>query len=94
MGSRVSPNSLRNLRKGGGRPKGQPNHVKAEVAEFYRRFLESPDYQASARSRMIAGTAPHLESLAHHYAYGKPIERHELTGKDGTPLRAIEVILP
>ena len=80
----------------GGRPPGSPNRTTLEVRELARHQIEDPEYQASLRRRMIAGKAPQMEMLLFHYAYGKPVERHEVTayaraaGSDGSELRGSE----
>jgi hypothetical protein len=80
----------------GGRPTGSLNRTTMEVRELARRLIEDPKYQASLRRRMIAGKAPHMETLLFAYAYGKPVERHEVTataraaGADGAELRGSE----
>lgn len=80
----------------GGRPKGSLNRTTLEVREFARHQIEDPEYQASLRRRMIAGKAPQMEMLLFHYAYGKPVERHEVNayaraaGPDGSGLRGSE----
>ena len=64
-----------NLNKPGGkrgRPKGVPNKATREIKEAARALLERPAYLVSLRRRVDAGEAPHMETLLHHYAYGKP----------------------
>ncbi len=63
----------------GGRPPGSLNRGTSEVRELARRLIEDPEYQASLRDRLIAGKAPQMEILLFSYAYGKPVERHEVT---------------
>jgi hypothetical protein len=57
---------------GGGHPKGVPNKATQEIKEFARHFLQSETYRRSAKRRILAGKAPQLEILLHHYAFGKP----------------------
>ena len=40
-------------------------------------MLEDPEYRKSLKKRLISGKAPHMETLLHHYAFGKPKERFE-----------------
>lgn len=48
--------------------------------EKAKTILEDPAYNASLLSRARSGTLPHaVEVLLWHYAYGKPIEKIELT---------------
>jgi hypothetical protein len=61
---------------GGGRPKGAPNKATREIKEFARNFLMSDKYQRSLERRILAGTAPHMEVLLHHYAFGKPTDKY------------------
>ncbi len=80
----------------GGRPKGSPNRTTLEGREFARRLIEDPEYQVSLRGRLIAGKAPQMEMLLFNHAYGKPVERHEVTadargtGPDGAARRGPE----
>jgi hypothetical protein len=62
------------LRRGGGRPKGSPNRTTKEIKAFAAKFLSSREYIDSAKCRVLKGDAPHLETLWHHYAFGKPKE--------------------
>lgn len=66
---------------GPGRPPGAQNKATREVKDFASKFLSSKAYQESAKSRVLAGTAPHLETLWHHYAFGKPKETVQMTGE-------------
>jgi hypothetical protein len=67
-------------RKTGGRKVGTPNVVTTEIREASRVLLEDPEYLASLRQRLRDGKAPHMETLLHFYAYGKPRETVEQTG--------------
>lgn len=70
-----------------GRPKGTLNKATVEVREMARGLVESDEYVASVRVRVQLGTLPPaVETMLWHYAYGKPKELVELTGKDGQPL--------
>lgn len=66
--------------KTGGRTKGTPNHATREIKDFTLKFLTSTAYVTSAQDRVLKGTAPHLETLWHHYAFGKPKEILQLDG--------------
>jgi hypothetical protein len=59
-------------RAGKGRPPGALNKATREIREAARLLLEDTDYRALLRRRLIAGKAPHMETLLHQYAYGKP----------------------
>jgi len=62
-----------------GRKKGSRNKATLEIKAACRALLEDPEYLASRRERILAGDAPHLESLLYGYAYGKPASRLELS---------------
>ena len=66
-----------------GRPRGSPNKATREIREAAREVLENPRYRRSLEERLLKGTAPHMETLLHHYAYGKPTERLEHSGQVG-----------
>lgn len=65
-------------RRYGGLAKGQQRPLTTEVRAIARAILDDPEYRASVRERMRAGTAPHLETLLWHYAHGRPVERREV----------------
>jgi hypothetical protein len=69
-----------------GKPKGATSKASREIRAFARETLESPEYVASLKRRLTHGSAPHMETLLHHYAYGKPPDKVEMTGEDGQPL--------
>lgn len=85
----------------GGRAKGTPNKVTAEVREVCVGILAGKDYQQSIVARVKAGTLPAaVECLMWHYAYGKPKDTlalenaipvlvvDELTAEDIAEIRA------
>jgi hypothetical protein len=61
---------------GGGRPKGAQNKATMEIKEFARNFLMSDRYRRTLERRILAGTAPQIEVLLHHYAFGKPTDKY------------------
>lgn len=70
------------FRKGqGGRKKGVINKATREIKDFARNILERPEYIASLKRRLDKGDAPHMETLLHHYAYGKPREGMDVSGE-------------
>ena len=66
--------------KTGGRKKGTPNKATKEIKTFARKCLSRPEYIASLKRRLDKGDAPHMETLLHHYAYGKPREGVDFSG--------------
>ena len=62
-----------------GRSKGATNVASREIKDVARRLLEDEAYQARLVRRLRAGKAPQIELLMFHYAFGKPVERHEVT---------------
>ena len=65
---------------GKGRPKGAVNKVTREIKELSQSLLTDPAYVESLRRRLTSGKAPHMETLLHHYAYGKPKDQLEHSG--------------
>jgi hypothetical protein len=61
---------------GGGRPKGAQNKATLEIKEFARNFIMSDRYRRTLERRILAGTAPQMEVLLHHYAFGKPTDKY------------------
>ena len=59
-------------RAGKGRPKGAVNTTTRVSREMTTRLVTDPVYVANLRERLVAGKAPHMETLLHHYAFGKP----------------------
>jgi len=54
------------------------------VRDFCRGVLESREYRQSVKDRVALGTLPPaVECKMYDYAYGKPVDRIEHTGKDG-----------
>ena len=65
---------------GPGRPKGSVNKSTKDIQAFARECLESPEYRDSLKRRLQRGDAPHMETLLHHYGYGKPKETVQVDG--------------
>jgi len=64
--------------------------VPNEARDFSVSVLRSTEYQASVRTRAKNGTLPPaIEQLLWHYAYGKPVDRIELTRPDEAELAAL-----
>ena len=57
-----------------GRPRGAVNKATRAIKDLSGGLLGDAQYQASLKKRLIAGKAPHMEVLLHHYAHGKPKE--------------------
>jgi hypothetical protein len=66
---------------GKGRPKGALNKATREIREAAQALLDRPEYRISLQERLDAGRAPHMETLLHFYAWGKPKERIELDAR-------------
>lgn len=81
-------------RAGLGRPKGSPNKATAEIRQHAKQLVEDPAYRASLKVRLEEGKAPHMETLLHHYAYGKPVETHEHSGEVGLKTTVIHKHVP
>jgi len=64
---------------GPGRPKGSLNKATIEIRDVARNLLEDPKYIESLKYRLMQGQAAHMETLLHHYAYGKPSESMNVT---------------
>ena len=73
-------------RPGKGRIKGSKNKKTLELAEVIEMLISRPEYMAKLAQRVDRGKASHIELFLWHHRYGKPKERHELTGADGAPL--------
>lgn len=74
-------------RKTGGRKPGTKNKIQSGVQEWALGVVEDPVYRAKLLERLHNGTLhTTLETMVWHYAYGRPVERHEVTGADGGPL--------
>ena len=57
------------------------------VKDFCKGVLESYEYRQSILQRVTLGTLPPaVELRMYDYAYGKPVEKHELTGENGDPI--------
>lgn len=48
---------------------------KREIQKRAVEFLSSLEYTKSLYARLLMGQAPHMETLLHYYAYGKPPEK-------------------
>lgn len=64
----------------GGRPRGAVNKATREIKDAARKLLEDKAYQLALKRRLKAGKAPHMETLLHYYAYGKPRETLAVQG--------------
>jgi hypothetical protein len=79
--ARSSTSFKRGHKPMGGRPKGSLNRTTIEIREFARRLIEDPEYQAGLWQRVTEGKAPQMEMLLFKYAYGQPVERHEVNAE-------------
>ena len=65
-----------------GRRAGTPNKRTATVQAYAREILEHPKVQARHLREAIDGTiSPALEQLLFHYAYGRPVEKIDVTNQ-------------
>jgi hypothetical protein len=67
----LNPKGNPNLQPGPGRPKGTPNKITTAAKEIAESILDD-EYMARLRTRILAGKAPHMETLLWQYAKGKP----------------------
>jgi hypothetical protein len=63
-----------------GRPRGTPNKVTIDARQMANELVDSPEYRAALKARLLAGTAGPMEVLMMHYAKGKPVDRTESGG--------------
>lgn len=66
---------------GKGRPKGALNKTTREIKELSQSLLTDPAYLDALKRRLVSGKAPHMETLLHQYAYGKPKDTTEHQGQ-------------
>lgn len=74
------PRDTSGLKRGGpGRVPGVPNRVTSEIRDASKKLVEDAKYVTGLKKRLVAGKAPHMETLLFHYAYGKPkdVTEHE-----------------
>ena len=79
-----------------GNPNGRPSKRRQELGELLDAVF-TPARQKKVIERLIvdAETGNHeARSLLLAYAYGKPIERKEISGPDGEPLKAYVSVNP
>lgn len=69
-----------------GRPKGSRNVRRQQVEAIAQQLVNDPKYRKQVKARLLKGDAPQLEQLMWYFAYGKPVERAELSGPGGVPL--------
>lgn len=62
------------------RPKGSRNVATKEIRVAARKLLSDPSYQKNLLVRLRDGKAPHMETLLHYYAHGKPVETTMIQG--------------
>lgn len=68
-------------KKTGGRAKGTPNKATREAKEFCASIVDDAEYQATIRSRALAGElSPAVECMLWYFAKGKPKEQVEHSG--------------
>ena len=74
---------------GKGRPKGSKNKATVEMKAWAREMFESDEWRNSARNRILAGKAPHLEAHVMACLMPRPKEQYEVSGPEGGPIRQI-----
>lgn len=77
-----------------GRPKGALNKNTPEIKTFARQLLESDEYRESLKTRVLAGKAPHMEPLLHHYGYGQPKQQIDADVTHHLPKSVIHELKP
>jgi len=80
-----SPTARPSLWGGGLPPKTvSPNRITRDIKDLLVATVnENPQYQQALVRRMIAGKAPHLETLAAYYTIGKPREQVQVQTSPG-----------
>lgn len=63
-----------------GKRRGVANRVTIEAREAAALIVDDAEYRAALKARVIAGQAPHMETLLWAYAHGKPVDRVETGG--------------
>lgn len=75
------------MAKVGGRQKGAKNKASNGIRKFAAMLLLDRTYRRELRKRLNDHTIdPGIHRMLYHYAYGRPPEKIELTGKDGGPV--------
>lgn len=75
---------------GSGRKKGSRNKRTQDVEAYARGIVEDPEVQAMMLKQAKDGTLPApLVQMLHAYAYGRPMEKVELSGSEDKPLRVV-----
>ena len=72
---------------GSGRKPGQQNRATLAAKEMALKYLADPKYEESLKERLLEGKAPHMETLLHQYAFGKPKET--VAGDNDSPLKVL-----
>lgn len=75
-----------------GRPKGTANKATREIKDVAQALLSRPEYRQSLQERLDKGAAPHMETLLHHYAWGKP--KDTLAVESLPPLMVVDELTP
>ena len=89
-----------------GNPKGRPKAM-FKFGEYLRTFLDSAHPQAAEINAKLGVNAVKTQldvivqrlakddpKILLQYAYGKPVESHEITGADGAPLKLYSIVSP
>ena len=68
-------------KKTGGRKPGSVNKVTRVIKEFATEMLEDRIYRKKLLLRLRAGKAQRIEELLYAYAYGRPLQKLEMSGE-------------
>lgn len=74
--------------KSGGRTKGTKNKASNGIRKFALNMLMDREYRRELRKKLKDHSIdPGIHRMLYQYAYGRPPETIELTGKDGGPIK-------
>ena len=63
---------------------------RAQIQECTQAFAD-PVYRKQLQMRLIEGRAPHIELFYLQHLYGKPVDKHELSGPEGGAIPTISM---
>lgn len=71
------PRGRMDMPPGPGRKKGSKNKINQAAHELADWALDL-NYRLALKERLLQGKSPHMETLLHHYKYGKPRETMDI----------------